>query len=215
MSKYFDDYWKIDEKDLEFFAEPIRGLGKNNKYLVEKILRYINDGKYLEVGCGTGTLLNLLKEHNEKLDIIGIDISEWILNIAKQKYPDISVQLASVTDLPFENEKFDCIIVNGVIEYVQDTEKQFEELYRVLKPGGYLIIVTMGWNIFKFILELILGSLHLMTDSPINPVEKRVRFYTKKSLTNILNNYKFKIVEFEKLNLLLGIPRTFFCVAIK
>jgi SAM-dependent methyltransferase len=55
-------------------------------------------------------------------------------------YYEKSTNLLDITELPFENENFDVIICNHVLEHIQDDTKAIRELYRVLKPGGWAIL---------------------------------------------------------------------------
>jgi SAM-dependent methyltransferase len=55
-------------------------------------------------------------------------------------YYDRKVRIMDLTSLPFDNELFDVVICNHVLEHVQDDKKALDEIYRVLKPGGWAIL---------------------------------------------------------------------------
>ncbi|MHA1269800.1 MAG: class I SAM-dependent methyltransferase [Candidatus Helarchaeota archaeon] len=107
------------------------------------------DSMILDIGCGTGWSMEILKEYGYK-NVIGIDISEDMLKIARSK--GLEVYKANLIDsLPFSNEYFNGIISISVINFiVEDIKSPFQynkncksaasEIYRVLKPGGKAVI---------------------------------------------------------------------------
>lgn len=95
--------------------------------------------KWLDVGCGLGYLVKEAEE--EGIDAYGIEISEHALSNAVIKGKIIQ---ASITNIPFSNESFDVVSAIDVLEHIHPREvlKAVSEIYRVLKPGGLLIITT-------------------------------------------------------------------------
>jgi demethylmenaquinone methyltransferase/2-methoxy-6-polyprenyl-1,4-benzoquinol methylase len=106
--------------------------------------------KLILLDCATGTgdqLLSLLKHSNQIEQAIGIDLSEEMLEIARKKIRDSSYQNrvtlthASALDLPFPKDSFDCITLSFGIRNVTDIHLCFQEMLRVLKPGGRVLIL--------------------------------------------------------------------------
>ena len=100
----------------------------------------------LDVATGTGDFaIEALKLQPEK--IIGIDISEGMLQIGRQKMQDrgfskiITLQTGDSENLPFEENKFDAIIVAFGVRNFEDLRKGLSEMLRVLKPGGRVVIL--------------------------------------------------------------------------
>ncbi len=87
----------------------------------------------LDLGVGTGRLL----ENFPQLARSGVDISIDYLRLLADK--SIQPYLARSEDLPFVDASFDLVISTDVLEHVIDLDATFKEIYRVLKPGGYLI----------------------------------------------------------------------------
>lgn len=95
----------------------------------------------LDAGCGTGITLSWLARYSTPGTVTGVDVSEHALDFCRKSGHD-DVMNASVTDLPFDDETFDLIVCNDVIQHVPDDQRALDEFRRVLKPGGLLNIRT-------------------------------------------------------------------------
>ncbi|QZA58710.1 bifunctional demethylmenaquinone methyltransferase/2-methoxy-6-polyprenyl-1,4-benzoquinol methylase UbiE [Candidatus Rhabdochlamydia porcellionis] len=100
--------------------------------------------------CATGTadqLLAFMRYSKKITSAIGIDLSQEMLQIANKKIKKkgydscISLQEASLLNLPFEDCCFDCISISFGIRNVMDVHMALQECFRVLKPQGRLIIL--------------------------------------------------------------------------
>lgn len=104
----------------------------------------------LDVGTGPGLTTKAIGECvGENGRVIGIDISENALAIAKQRCADqtwTSFEKCDATHLLFDNDTFDVAIATQVYEYVQDIDVALNELYRVLRPGGRAVILDCDWD---------------------------------------------------------------------
>lgn len=130
------DYYRTNDK----YTKHLEKQGENvfKKYVDEIIARTDKDSRILEVGCGTGIALNLLKLARE--NISGIDISTTSIATAKAK----GLAGVSVYDgktIPFNDDSFDLVSSFDVLEHADDPEHFLNESYRVLKPGGLLFVV--------------------------------------------------------------------------
>lgn len=105
----------------------------------ERLLRKYAQGRVLDIGSGRGHHLQEIKEYGS-MQVIGSDIvidpqiSRQILN------DGIDYMNADCTALPIEDCRADIVYAHHVIEHINDVEMAVKELYRVLKPGGKLII---------------------------------------------------------------------------
>ncbi len=98
----------------------------------------------LDIGCGTGEFERLLLTENPQQVITGVDISEEMLLVAKQKcrtYPNVSFQNASVSALPFADNSFDVVVSASAFHYFDDPDIALKEIKRVLKPDGKVVIL--------------------------------------------------------------------------
>ena len=106
--------------------------------------------RVLDVGVGTGhmafDMAQATSGHNK---IVGVDISEDMLNTCRDRcadLPNVSFEMADLYDLPFDEESFDVVLSVQVFEYLEDVQKALLELHRVLKPGGRLVLRDADWG---------------------------------------------------------------------
>ncbi len=100
-------------------------------------------GKILDVGVGTGANIDY---YNEKTDVIGIDFSENMLTIARKKLAlsgrkNITLRQMNVENLQFKDYSFDYVVTSCVFCSVPDPVKGLQEIRRVLKPTGKLVMI--------------------------------------------------------------------------
>ena len=97
----------------------------------------------LDIGSGSGPILSHLIEYaDENTNITGLDISSVMIDRARKrldsKWPRFV--LGDLAQLPFQDEAFDCITCGYALEHVPDTRQGMEEIYRVLSPGGRVLL---------------------------------------------------------------------------
>lgn len=104
----------------------------------------------IEFGCGTGEVLASCKPKRG----LGIDFSEKILEIARDKYPQYEFRVADVEDFS-PVEKFDYVIMSDLIDHLSDIPRAIENANRALNHNGRLIITTINplWNPIFGLLE--------------------------------------------------------------
>ncbi|MCT4509383.1 MAG: MerR family transcriptional regulator [Tepidibacter sp.] len=136
-AKTYDQAIKEDTGKLKIY--------KNYEKILDEVFKKVtenmkNDIKVLEIGVGTG---NLAKRFLDKdYNIVGVDQSRKMLNIAKEKFPKLKLRLGEFLKLPFENNKFDCIVSSYALHHLNDIEKNvaIEEMLRVLKEDGKIVM---------------------------------------------------------------------------
>ena len=99
-------------------------------------------GKVLDVACGTGDMAVCLAERG--CTVTGVDISEEMLGIARQKTASANFQLADAEHLPFDDNTFDAVTCAFGVRNFVHLEKGLNEMLRVLKPGGRMVILELA-----------------------------------------------------------------------
>lgn len=107
------------------------------------------DLNIIDVACGTADMINIWQQEALKLDkkiskIIGIDPSEGMLEIAKEKYKKVTFIKAFAQDLPLENESADIMSISYGLRNVVERKKALKEFFRVLKKDGLLLILEFS-----------------------------------------------------------------------
>ena len=122
------------------------GMDKIWRKRVAKMIAANNPETILDAATGTGALaIDLAKQSSAK--VIGIDISEQMLAIGKEKINHlelddiITMQLDDAEALSFESNTFDAISIGFGVRNFDNLNQGLSELYRVLKPGGQLVIL--------------------------------------------------------------------------
>jgi ubiquinone/menaquinone biosynthesis C-methylase UbiE len=91
-------------------------------------------GRMLDVGCGTGAVMEFLKSRGE---IEGVDMSEEALKYCRAKGLNVRQGLADKIDYP--DETFDVVLALDVLEHLENDEAAINEIHRILKTGGIFI----------------------------------------------------------------------------
>ena len=109
----------------------------------------------LDVGCGMGRLYETAKARG--LQYSGIDISEGQITEGKRLHPDADLQVGSMLALPYADASFDAVFIVAALHHLltpKEREQAIAEAYRVLKPGGKVVVTVMAlwqpkyWRLF-------------------------------------------------------------------
>jgi len=134
---FFEQQDAIKRNEVERFGY---GFWEFDKHPKEKVL---------DIGCGVGWLVRQFATFGT--DITGVDISAKSLEIAQAGNALFGLNAilveGSAESLPFSDNSFDYCTSSGVLHHTPDTAKAFQEVYRVLKPGGYASISLYYKNI--------------------------------------------------------------------
>lgn len=121
------------------------------------VWQYLNDnqirGSFLDYGAHDGKILKILSDRGFVTVGVGLDANRAVVQNSSKHLPD-NVTLKLIlknSPLEFDDDTFDVITILGVIEHVHNQSKLLSELYRVLKPGGRILVIVPGKNFFSFL----------------------------------------------------------------
>ncbi|MDF1874550.1 bifunctional demethylmenaquinone methyltransferase/2-methoxy-6-polyprenyl-1,4-benzoquinol methylase UbiE [Sulfurimonas sp. SAG-AH-194-I05] len=134
MSMGVDKSWRRKACDLsyEFYG----------KDAIEKIV---------DVACGTGDMMDFWNARAKKLDItvsdiVGVDPSIGMVDVAKKKYPTFNYHISKATDIPLDDASCDIVSITYGIRNVVERKDALEEFNRVLKKDGLVVILEFMKN---------------------------------------------------------------------
>ncbi len=147
-------YPKRDFNDREFAIRYIKKHEKMAEKLGRKVSKRLTalgfqSGKILDAGCGFGVTDILLSHYFPESEITGIDLSKTLLQHADMLLQKSNVEnrvkfkRADVHKIPFENNTFNAVLSINMVHLVDNPVKMFNEIERVLHPGGYLLVIDI------------------------------------------------------------------------
>ena len=201
LQKTIQDYNLI----AEHFSRAREKIWEEMRFLFDDYL--IPGEKVLDLGCGNGRFYEAMKD--KKVDYFGVDSSEKLIEIAKNKHPGVRFQVADALNLPFPNNYFDKVYSIAVLQHIpsQEFRLQFlKEIKRVLKPKRLLILTV--WNLwqgrswklnFRFAILKILGMSKLDFKDVLVPwgksCQRYIHCFSQKELKKLTEKADFKVKE--------------------
>ena len=142
MAELFDTW---PEKYDRWFETPIGRLIRGYESdLVLNMLAPEPGETILDAGCGTGVFsFDIL---NAGARVIGLELAFNMLQVAQKRFSGGSFQpiQADMLRLPFGDQLFDKSVSITAIEFIEDAQKAVDELFRVTKPGGTIVVTTLN-----------------------------------------------------------------------
>jgi len=107
--------------------------------------------RIVDVACGTGDMMEFWRDRAEKLgialgEIVGVDPSNGMVDVARKKYPKFNYHIAKATEIPLENASADILSITYGIRNVVEREEALKEFSRVLKKDGLVVILEFMKN---------------------------------------------------------------------
>ena len=158
------------------------------------------------MGCGNGRFFEILKEKN--VQYFGLDNSEKLIEVAREKYPQANFSTYDGFKIPFEDNSFDQVFCIAVLHHIPSRQLRVQflkEAQRVLKKDGLLILTTWYmWQNSKYLKKLfqnwflkIKGQSDLdWLDAYVNwgkQGQRYIHYFTKKELGGIIKESGFSI----------------------
>jgi len=159
-------YWNDNLHDMAVVRHPegsrefFEDLGEyhfDKQRHLAKILDYrsYKGKKLLDLGCGVG--VDLVRFAQEGVESTGVDISERAIGLARKnfEYQMLSADLRVMDGehLDYEDNTFDAVYAHGILPYTMDAQRLVNEIHRILKPGGEVIIQAYHRNSWMYLLR--------------------------------------------------------------
>lgn len=158
----------------------------------------LEGARILDIGCGLGVYVRKFREFSG--DVCGIDIDPKRLREGAKTTPGL--MLAVGEHLPYPDATFDAIVLNEVIEHVTDDVATMAEAFRVLRPGGHIVIYAPN-RLYPFETHgIYLGKRFIFGNIPFvnwlpNPLRNRLvphaRAYTKSGIRKLWRNLPVRV----------------------
>ena len=174
---------------------PVRAFIQDNYDL--KTLRNMSSiktiGKALEIGCGNGNGTRLIKKYFAPRDICAIDLDEKLIRIANKRNKDMSIkyEVMDASKLSFPDNYFDAIFDLDMIHHIPNWKDCIQELKRVLKPNGEIIIEELSIETFSIGVGKIWRKI---LDHPYDDM------FTINQFTQYISELGFEIHNFKEFN---------------
>jgi demethylmenaquinone methyltransferase/2-methoxy-6-polyprenyl-1,4-benzoquinol methylase len=170
------DHFSLLAPFYEFFIRP------KNPGKIRALANLPSDGIILDAGGGTGRVAQYFR--GASAQVLVADESLKMLREAQKK--DGLQPVVSLTErLPFQNDAFDCIIMVDALHHVADQQKTVDELWRILKPGGRLIIEEPNIHFLAVKLMALFEKLALMRSHFLSPRQILDLFQGKPSMGRV------------------------------
>lgn len=198
MSQLQKNISKFNEANFKDYRNNFKSLKKPHQERVSRIYQIFNEEiernknlSILDIGCADGYISSYFVDKGA--EVYGLDISAKNIQFAKKL--GIKARLGDVVNgLPFENDKFDIILMGELIEHLFDPDSVIRETYRVLNKNGILILTFPNLASLPNRIRLVLGY-HLMHfDTSLNERHGgHIRGFTAFSIKKFLKKNNFEV----------------------
>jgi len=164
-------------------------------------------GTLVDLGCGSGNLIIQIAKTFTNLNLIGVDLSEEIINTAEKYAKEndvnekIKFEIGSVDNLPFPDDSIDFIISTLSLHHWSNPINSFKEIYRVLRKKGMCLIFDFRRNSRKFFYGLLKFVTKVVVPKPLKeinePLGSIMAAYTANEVIQIFSDITFINVEVE------------------
>ena len=167
------------------------GISKRRLSAILFLLGDIKDKKIIDIGCGNGYLGKVLKE--KKAVVHGCDISNDAVNQAEKELDKAFQFDVSSNNFKKIEKKYDIIINTELIEHLLQPEKFLENLKKILKPDGFIVLTTPNFLMWSNRIKMFFGKFEYRETGFWD--RGHIHFFTYYSLKKTLKNLGYKIVE--------------------
>lgn len=182
--KELEERWRTADNPISAFV--LEDRMKVSTALVPRNARTL-----LDVGCGEGHFLKRLSEELPEATLVGVDLCRANIEFAKKNASRARFFVSDARKLGFRSSSFDCVALLEVLEHISYPHEVLEEIRRVLKPGGTLLVsVPDSGKILWKVLWILWTNLVLSRWKGAHPVD-----YDEKKLRALLVENGFHVME--------------------
>ena len=105
----------------------------------------------LDAGCGSGYSTKLICSRYDPRELVAFDIMPEQIKLAKERYKEACFFIGDVTEINSPSNKYDAVFVFGILHHVPEWKRALQEIYRVLKPKGVLVIEEVNRHGVDFV----------------------------------------------------------------
>lgn len=190
IGKYYqsEEYYSHQENKKGFIPKVYEAVKKINlKHKYKLATKGIKEGRLLDIGCGVGDFLHTAEEHG--WNCTGVEPSEEAKNIARKRIKADIIASEDLEKLP--DASFDLITMWHVLEHVDDLKWQVEQLQRLVKPQGRIVIAVPNYKSYdaQFYKELWAAY----------DVPRHLSHFNKTTLTKFFKSKRMVLKKTEKL----------------
>jgi len=187
----YDDFYTSKKKfSLKYYLTIFQ---KDRMKKILPLLKIKKGDNVLDVGCGSGHYLVLMAKTGA--NITGLDYSEQMLSMSKKLLEKNNIKnyeliQANALNIPKEKETYNFILSTGLLDYIEDVNKAIEEMSRVIKEGGKLLVCVPSKFSPFFLFRTKIGNIFrrkLMNAPPI------LSSFTKKQFKEMLEKNAFQV----------------------
>jgi SAM-dependent methyltransferase len=182
-----------EEFEVMYHLEQTHWWFKGKQFLLQQTLdllenKFSKRARILDIGAGTGIVLKILQDMGEAF---GIELSQQGIKYLRKRKLKRIICADADQSLPFKNDSFTLITCLDVLEHLEKDVKLLEEMIRVSKPGGHILVAVPAFKIFW---------------SPHDVALHHKRRYTRKDILERIHGMNCEIIKASYFNFILSLP---------
>jgi ubiquinone/menaquinone biosynthesis C-methylase UbiE len=139
MKEYYDR--RAPEYDATSYEPTLASDDAADLERLEAFVAGIGPGRIVDIACGTGWLTRLLRG-----EVVGVDQSEAMLRLARERVPEAQFIRADVPPLPFPDDSFDVALAAHIYCHLPDEEERREFVSEALRVAPSVVVVEQAWR---------------------------------------------------------------------